>query len=41
MSADSTRDHFTLTEMEKDDSWLKEYEPLPEEEKQSSLEIHL
>lgn len=41
MSADSTGDHFTLTEMRKDDPWLKEYEALPEEEKQSSSHIEL
>jgi hypothetical protein len=37
MSADSTGDHFTLTEIKKDDPTLKEYLELPEEEKQSSF----
>ena len=37
MSNDSTGDHFTLTELKKDDPTLKEYLELPEEEKQSSF----
>jgi hypothetical protein len=38
MSSDSTEDHFTITEIQKDvPGWRKEYLDLPEEEKQSSF----
>jgi hypothetical protein len=37
MSDDSTEDCFTFTELRKDDSTLKQYLELPEEEKQSSF----
>ena len=37
MRHDSSGDHFTLTELKKDDPTLKEYLELPEEEKQSSF----
>jgi hypothetical protein len=37
MSDNSTEDHFTITEIKKDDPWLKEFLDLPEEEKQSSF----
>ncbi len=32
--------HFTITETRKDDPRLKEFEELPEEEKQSSVHFH-
>ena len=37
MSADSTEDHFTITDFVNGDEpeWLKKYLDLPEEEKQS------
>lgn len=39
--SDDSGDHFTITELLKDDPWLKEYEELPEEEKQASSHIEL
>ena len=37
MSSDSSECQFTITEFRKDDQRLKEYDDLPEEEKQSSF----
>ena len=41
MKTESSRCEFTITEMQKNDPWLREYEELPEEEKQSSVCVQL
>ena len=41
MSTDSSGCQFTITEVRKDDPWLKEFDDLPEEEKQSSFHVEL